>query len=275
MKLKVIYRKIVHFRGDKMIKKAFTLSEVIIALGIIGIIAALIIPNVVENYQKRKIALAVKKSYVELNQVLQMAINDYGEPSTWDYQKSEELIPWVQKYIQPYVKVVSAGACTKPNSQCFGMNPLQTLSYDPKSNSANASVPNYIIVKNGPSMAWGFYRYSNWIWYEHTTRIRVWVRNPPEIQFWKYKYAYIGKDVFTFVLDINEKTPRIQPYNPVNYSGISNSRKVTREDILGTGWGGCNKKASGGGYWGPGDACAALIMLDDWKISNDYPWRKN
>ena len=36
--------------------------------------------------------------------------------------------------------------------------------------------------------------------------------------------------------------------------------------------GGCNPKASGSGYWTPGDACAAVIMLDGWKINKDYPW---
>lgn len=39
-------------------------------------------------------------------------------------------------------------------------------------------------------------------------------------------------------------------------------------------WGGCNPKASGSGYFGPGDACAAVIMMDNWTISKDYPWKK-
>ena len=263
------------FLGAKMSKKAFTLAEVLITLGIIGIVSALVFPSLIESHQKRKTALAVKKAYVELNQVLNMAINDYGEPASWNYQKSDELVQWVQTYIEPYVKVIKSGTCPGSNRQCFGMNPLQGLGYDPKSNSANASVPTYMIVKTGPDMAWGFWRHPNWLWYEHNTRIRVWVSNPQKIQFWKYKYAYIGKDVFTFILDVNDPKPHIAPYNPINYSGITNTRKVTRDDILGTGWGGCNPKAAGGGYWGAGDACAALIMLDGWEISKDYPWRKN
>ena len=259
----------------KMKNRAFTLAEVLITLGIIGIVSALVLPSKIEDYQKRKTAIAVKKAYVELNQVLEMSMKDHGDPSTWDYQTAGELVPWVQTYIEPYVKVVKSGTCPGLNQQCLGMNPLQALGYDPKSNSANASVPTYMIVKTGPDVAWGFWRYQNWLWYEHNTRIRVWVRNPSKIQFWKYKYAYIGKDVFTFVLDVNNPKPHIAPYNPINYSGITNARKVTRDDLLGTGWGGCNKKASGGGYWGPGDACSALIMYDGWEISKDYPWRRN
>jgi prepilin-type N-terminal cleavage/methylation domain-containing protein len=35
-------------------KKGFTLAEVLITLAIIGVVAALTIPNVVKNYQKNK-----------------------------------------------------------------------------------------------------------------------------------------------------------------------------------------------------------------------------
>lgn len=254
--------------------KAFTLAEVLITLGIIGIVAAMTLPTFIEDYQKKRTALAVKKSYAELNQVLQMAMSDYGDPRNWDYQKKDELIPWVQKYIEPYVKVLNSTGSCHINSPCLGIAPLQALGYNPQSNSANAGVPDYMIVKEGAGIAWGFWRYDNWGWYEHNTRIRVWINNPQRIVFWKYRYAYLGKDIFTFVFDVNDKKPRIMPYNPVNYSGPSNTRPVTREDILGTGWGSCNTRASGGGYWGSGDACSALIMMDNWEISKDYPWRK-
>ena len=31
----------------------------------------------------------------------------------------------------------------------------------------------------------------------------------------------------------------------------------------------CNRNAN---YLSAGDACAAVIMMDGWKISKDYPW---
>ena len=58
-------------------------------------------------------------------------------------------------------------------------------------------------------------------------------------------------------------------FKPLGSYGIStNDRKI----LLSTGWGGCNPKASGSGHLTPGGACAAVIMLDGWKISKDYPW---
>ena len=52
------------------------------------------------------------------------------------------------------------------------------------------------------------------------------------------------------------------------------SRTITR-DILLHGpirTGGCYKESGGPDYYGPGDGCGAVIMMDDWKISKDYPW---
>ncbi len=50
---------------------------------------------------------------------------------------------------------------------------------------------------------------------------------------------------------------------------------TSRKDLLADRkmWAGaCNPNASGSGYWNPGDACSAVIMLDGWKIKEDYPW---
>ena len=35
---------------------------------------------------------------------------------------------------------------------------------------------------------------------------------------------------------------------------------------------GCYKESGGPDYYGPEDGCGAVIMMDDWKISKDYPW---
>lgn len=46
----------------KNIKKGFTLAEVLITLGIIGVVAAMTMPSLVANYEKKRTATAVKKS---------------------------------------------------------------------------------------------------------------------------------------------------------------------------------------------------------------------
>ena len=118
------------------------------------------------------------------------------------------------------------------------------------------------MVKGGDSLAYAFFRYGGV--YEPVTRVRVYIRSP------KTAFAFVGKDVFTFILDRREANPTFRPYVPHNYNVPKYN--YDRASILGTGWGACNPKASGGGYWSPGEACSGLIMLDNWEIKPDYPW---
>ena len=59
-------------------KVAFTLAEVLITLGIIGVVAALTLPTVIQNYQKQVTVNKLKKAYSVLGQVAQRAIADNG-----------------------------------------------------------------------------------------------------------------------------------------------------------------------------------------------------
>ena len=45
---------------------AFTLAEVLITLGIIGIVAAMTMPSLITNYQKQRAVTQLKKSYTNL-----------------------------------------------------------------------------------------------------------------------------------------------------------------------------------------------------------------
>jgi len=57
---------------------AFTLAEVLITLGIIGVVAALTIPTLVNNYQKTQYITGLKKAYTQFNQVILQITSDYG-----------------------------------------------------------------------------------------------------------------------------------------------------------------------------------------------------
>lgn len=55
---------------------AFTLAEVLITLGIIGIVAEMTIPALIQSYQKVLYYSAFKKGYSQLSQVVQMLIGE-------------------------------------------------------------------------------------------------------------------------------------------------------------------------------------------------------
>lgn len=60
----------------------FTLAEVLITLSIIGVVAALTIPTLINNYQKRQYVTQLKKQYSLANQVLQRLAYDNGGTSS-------------------------------------------------------------------------------------------------------------------------------------------------------------------------------------------------
>ncbi len=235
-------------------KRAFTLAEVLITLSIIGIVAAMTLPMLIVNYQKKVVATNVKKAYTELNQIIQFAVSDYGDPSGWSYYEQNNLGKWVETYIVPYINGAKFSTCSI-NQRCFGLALPFPLKFT-KPGSVNTQIGHFVVLKKGSPFAYAFLRYGGT--YESVTRVKVYVNNPK-------KYAFVGKDVFTFIFDKNDSSPKFKPY------GLGTSR----EDLLAPRamWAGaCNKDAGGSGYWSPGDACSALIMLDGWEIKDDYPW---
>ena len=52
---------------------AFTLAEVLITLGIIGIVAALTMPMLLSNYRKQVVETRLAKFYSAMNQAIQQS----------------------------------------------------------------------------------------------------------------------------------------------------------------------------------------------------------
>lgn len=83
-------------------KKAFTLAEVLITLGIIGVVAAITIPGLMENVRNRDLQAQLKKTYSEWNQISMQFMND-NEQSIPDYTSENgvsALINELPKYLK-------------------------------------------------------------------------------------------------------------------------------------------------------------------------------
>lgn len=60
-------------------QKAFTLAEVLITLGIIGVVAAMTLPTVINNTKNKELETAFKKTYSQLGQAIQsIFLQEYG-----------------------------------------------------------------------------------------------------------------------------------------------------------------------------------------------------
>ena len=104
-------------------KIAFTLSEVLITLGILGIVIALTLPNLIANYKNRVIAKQLQKTYSTLSQAISLAQAEYGDISQWPIQdgnwQSTDTI--YADYLKPHLKILkecrdSTECISKPDS---------------------------------------------------------------------------------------------------------------------------------------------------------------
>lgn len=88
-------------------KKAFTLSEVLITLGIIGVIAALTIPTLIQNFQTQATVTSLKKVYSILSQAYSLAVQENGDPTNWNLIASSSAPGAINlsTILAPYLKI--------------------------------------------------------------------------------------------------------------------------------------------------------------------------
>ena len=72
--------------------KAFTLAEVLITLGIIGVVAALTLPTLIANHRKKVVATQLKQSYSILYNAIKLSESDNGAYQYWIYQKIHQAL---------------------------------------------------------------------------------------------------------------------------------------------------------------------------------------
>lgn len=69
----------------------FTLAEVLITLGIIGVVAAITLPTLINNYKEKATITRLKKAYSVLSQAMQKAVAENGTADLWEtYEYDDE-----------------------------------------------------------------------------------------------------------------------------------------------------------------------------------------
>ena len=233
------------YRNSQNGKKcAFTLAEVLITLGIIGIVAAMTLPGVITDYRKKSTAKQLQQAYNFLQQTAQFAQNDYGDMRNWDcFQPgacTEE--EFAKRYITPYFKdpkiktkrsLIAAGYKDFPK----GLNGERTMT------------SRMFFIKTSQGYYYMVYPYTIGDGSRTTYMILIDINGEkaPNI---------VGRDIFVATYGYNyspEKYYRLQMYNHGNKS---------RDELLRTN---CNKNSNG-------NYCGAVIEMDGWEIKDDYPW---
>lgn len=104
---------------------AFTLAEVLITLGIIGIVATMTIPVLISTHQKREIETKLKEDFSIFSQVNKMMVyNDTSFDFTAADNSTTELRKWLDTNMFPYMKV--ARVCNEPEKGCWNSENVAT-----------------------------------------------------------------------------------------------------------------------------------------------------
>lgn len=220
---------------------AFTLAEVLITLGIIGIIAAMTLPALINKYQKNVTIAELQKVYTVLNQALNLSQADNGEFKYWDNALAMGQEEYYQKYFAPYFKI--AKVC-QTYQEC-GYKSITPWTYIQNGtdktetiNVVNVRLRRTIILTDGTLAAFSVSTGEGTVLDNNIYVDLNGPKNPNRA----------GRDYFVFTR--TEKNG-IQPYG----------YNLTNEQINNQ----CRKTYTG--Y-----TCAAKIIGDSWQIRDDYPW---
>ncbi len=88
----------------KKLSCGFTLAEVLITLGIIGVVAAMTIPNLIQNQQKRKMEAVLKEDYSILQQVVKFTEYDDVSLDLAIPDSTEGMKLWFETFMKPHLK---------------------------------------------------------------------------------------------------------------------------------------------------------------------------
>lgn len=227
--------------------KGYTLSETLITLGIIGAIAAITIPSLIQNHQKKQTVVKLKQTYSIIAQALRIAENDLGIIENSSLSSKT----FIDHYLKPYCKIIREFA---PDEFPHDFHILCRTGEicDPYGAFKNAQK---IILTNGTLIAPHPLSFQlNGEMYHGATII-------VDINGLKRPNKY-GKDVFMFSFDYKNG---LKPYGLGFIASMENTQKLVSRDSLlkGSDLRACQND---------GIYCAAVIMMDGWEICDDYPW---
>jgi len=126
---------------------AFTLAEVLVTLGIIGVVSAMTVPTLMQNYQRQSYVTQLHKVYNEMTQALLRYQNDKNAVNLREAGLTSA--DAVNSFITTYLKVVKD--CDNDITACFGSDYKKINGTS--LNATNMSSQGVYVLASGQSIA--------------------------------------------------------------------------------------------------------------------------
>ena len=133
--LKRTYSHIHLFTYSHRKRPAFTLAEILITLGIIGVVAAMTMPVIIQNTRGKALQAQLKKAYSVLSQATQQFITDEAQiPNPQNFADPEN------QFFKPLAKYFNGGSyCSKSDCQDIYDKIISSYKNYPKNNVLNGT----------------------------------------------------------------------------------------------------------------------------------------
>ncbi len=239
-------------------KNGFTLAEVLITLGVIGVVAALTLPSVISKFQNQAYIAALKKAYATVQNAHLRVVEENGEPKDWilfsyitdqgkDNSKNTKIADSYASYmVGRYCGHTGVAGVT----DCISLKPATSFKMlNGQGTQGNVWYGGYLglyhytyqyNLSSGASLALLFAENSGggvyWnLWHKNIKILYIIDVNGAK------KPNQVGRDIYYFML----KDDKLQPY----YDGTSDCKKG---DL--------------------GFTCAYDVITNGWEFPKDYPY---
>ena len=233
--------------------KAFTLAEVLITLGIIGVVAAVIMPALITKHEKKVFAVRAKQTYSQLAQAINISTVQNGDPKDWDTDGGgwtfENTERFLNKYLLPYLnspKFCANGMSDEAKAKCGLASFTVSQTYILSNGAAISAIPinsnivmNVEIDVNGP-------------------------KRPNRTGYDQFQFYLLGESgKLSFISEVEGFTREDILAGKQTTTGIHSPKSVYMA---------CKKSKTDENdiYYRSG--CTALLMMDGWEFKDDYPW---
>lgn len=145
--------------SDSQRKIAFTLAEVLITLGIIGVVAAMTLPAVIHNYKKKLIETRLQRTIATISQVVGLIEAEQGDINNWSFDPNSANQNTAQmKFAEDTIlKHVKGAKICKNNQTIRECNTSYTIQ---STNETKSVYSNKILLPDGTGFWIGFPDYN-------------------------------------------------------------------------------------------------------------------
>lgn len=99
--------------------KAFSLSEVLIVISIIGVLATLVLPSVSNGLEEQQIISKLRKIYPELEVAYNNIVSEHGKPIEWNLANNANVATMTQKMYEYTLEQLPVQKACGTSAGCF------------------------------------------------------------------------------------------------------------------------------------------------------------